>query len=36
MFGLRRQAEDLMQLPIDGGPELVGPTFERVPPSARR
>ena len=36
MFGLRAQCEALMLLPIDGGPETAGPTFEWVPPSDRR
>jgi hypothetical protein len=36
MYGLKRRAEALMQLPIDGGPEVAGPTFEWVAPEDRR
>jgi len=36
MYGLKRRAEALMQLPVDGGPEVAGPTFEWVPPEDRR
>ena len=36
MYGLKAQAESLMRIPIDGGPEMAGPTFEWMAPENRR
>ena len=36
MYGLKAEAEALLRTPLDGGPEMAGPTFEWVPPDERR
>ncbi len=36
MYDIRAQAEALLRIPIDGGPEVAGPTFEWVAPEDRR
>jgi hypothetical protein len=36
MYGLKSQAQALMQIPTEGGLEAAGPTFEYVAPEDRR